>query len=531
MAERKQNFFSGAVILTAAVAITKVIGAIYKIPLGNLLDSEGMAHFYVAYNIYNLLLILSTAGLPLALSRLVARACALGRENQRRRILRTALTLFVALGLLCGGIMFCCSQQLATLLQDTQAAAAIRMLAPSVLFVCILSAIRGYTQGQGNMLPTALSQVIESASKLLVGLPIAWFLVEQGSPSPISAAGAIAGVTTGSALGLMVLLVYLAFHRSRTPKSPAADRPDSHRSILRQLLVIGIPVTVGSVGMSLMNLLDQTLVMGTLQNVLGYTGATATTLYGQYTFGMTLFLLPSSFIYPMTISLVPAISGALARRDRAGARRNTAAALKMTALLAMPCGAGLSVLALPILNLLYPRVPETAAAAAYHLSVLGIACIFVCLMVVTTGILQAYGHELIPVLSLLAGGLLKVVVNFLMVADPQIGILGAPVSTLLCYVLIVLINLIAIARVVPDRPGYLSLFARPAIATVVMAFTAKGGYALLSGPIGQRTCVPPVILICALLYGILVILLGAVTREDLSSFPKGEKLADLLRIR
>ena len=530
MAERKQNFFGGTIVLTMAVAITKTIGAIYKIPLGNLLDSEGMAHFYVAYNIYNLLLILSTAGLPLALSRLVARASALGRRNQKRRVLYTALALFITLGLICSSVMLCCSQQLAQLLHDSQAAVAIQVLAPSVLCVCILSAIRGYTQGQGNMLPTALSQVIESTSKLLVGLPIAWYLVSLGMPSHITAAGAIAGVTTGSVLGLMVLLVYLASRR-RGPVRISTDRPDAYGSILRQLLTIGIPVTVGSVGMSLINLLDQTLVMGALQNALGYTEEAASTLYGEYTFGMTLFALPSSFIYPMTISLIPAISGALARRDRAAARRNTTAALKMTVLLAMPCGVGLSVLALPILNLLYPRVPETAAAAAYHQSILGIACIFVGLVVVTTGILQAYGREVIPVLSLLSGGVLKVIINYLMVADPEIGILGAPVSTLLCYMLIVLINLIALARTVPDRPGYLSLFARPAAATLVMAVAAKEGYELLAWPIGHRACVPLVVLACAALYGLLVILFRAVTREELSSFPKGEKFAKFLHIR
>ena len=176
---RKQNFMEGAAVLTLAVAATKVIGAVYKIPLGNLLDKDGMAHFYVAYNIYSLLLIVSTAGLPLALSRLVSRAEAMGRVNQRKRIFRVTAGVFFLLGVVCCGVMLLFAGALAELLNDGQAAPAIRVLAPAVLCVCMLSAIRGYTQGRGDMRPTAVSQIIESTGKLLVGLTAAWLLTRR----------------------------------------------------------------------------------------------------------------------------------------------------------------------------------------------------------------------------------------------------------------------------------------------------------------------------------------------------------------
>ena len=414
MAQKKQSFLGGAAVLTLAVAATKIIGAVYKIPLGNLLDKTGMAHFYVAYNIYSLLLIVSTAGLPLALSRMVSLSQALGRQRQKRRIFRVALGLFAGLGLVCAGIMLLGSRMLAGLLHDSLAAPAIRMLAPAVFCVCMLSAIRGYTQGQGNMLPTAVSQIIESACKLVVGLTAAWVLTQKGAASHVAAAGAISGVTVGAGISLLTLTVWLL--RMQKETGVGHDRPDSRRSILRQLLTIGVPVTLGSVGMSLITLLDQTLVLGTLQRSLGLSEAAATALYGEYTFGMTLFTLPSSFMYPLSISLVPAISAALARCDPAGARQAAAGALKLGALMALPVGTGLSVLAGPILHLLYPLVPQTAEAAAYHLHLLGLASVFVCMMIVTTGILQAYGHEKLPVCTLLVGGAVKIVTNYLLVA-------------------------------------------------------------------------------------------------------------------
>ena len=537
MAQRRHNFISGAAVLALAVAVTKVLGALYKIPLGNLLDKEGMAHFYAAYNIYNLLLVLSTAGLPLALSRLVSRAAAQGRRNAQRRIFRTALALLAVIGLVCSAVMCLFPQVLSGLLHDSLAAPAIRVLGPAVLFVCLTSAIRGYTQGLGDMTPTAVSQMTESAGKLVIGLALCLMLLHRGADSSLCAAGAIAGVTAGSLLSLTVLTVFLLRRRDRA----AVDVPPARSAVLRELLTVGIPITLGAAGMSLITLLDQALVMSTLQNTLGYTEAAATALYGEYTFGMTLFALPPSFIYPVTVSLVPDISAALARSDRPAAGRSAAAALKLTTLIALPTGAGLSVLAGPvgvgmsvlagpILRLLYPAVPDTAAAAAYHLTILGIACIFVCLMVATNGVLQAYGKEYIPVVTLLCGGILKIITNYLMVGDPATNVRGAPVSTLYCYGLIVVLNLIAIARCVPERPSYLRLFARPVLITAVMALAARSSYGLLARSLPERWAVLPAIAVAVVVYGVLVLALGAVTRKDVLDLPKGEKIARMLHL-
>ena len=526
MARTRQNFMGGAAILAGAVAVTKLLGAVYKIPLGNLLDSEGMAHFYAAYNIYSLLLVLSTAGLPVALSRLVARAAAQHRYAGARRGFRMALALLASIGLLCSAVMCAMPQMLAGWLHDEAAAYVIRALGPAVALVCVSSALRGFGQGLGDMLPTAAGQVTESAGKLVIGLGLCLVLLHRGADSSLCAAGAIAGVTAGSLLSLTVLTVFLLRRRDRA----AVDVPPARSAVLRELLTAGIPITLGAAGMSLITLLDQALVMSTLQNTLGYTEAAATALYGEYTFGMTLFALPPSFIYPVTVSLVPDISAALARSDRPAAGRSAAAALKLTTLIALPTGAGLSVLAGPILRLLYPAVPDTAAAAAYHLTILGIACIFVCLMVATNGVLQAYGKEYIPVVTLLCGGILKIITNYLMVGDPATNVRGAPVSTLYCYGLIVVLNLIAIARCVPERPSYLRLFARPVLITAVMALAARSSYGLLARSLPERWAVLPAIAVAVVVYGVLVLALGAVTRQDVLDLPKGEKIARMLHL-
>ena len=515
MPRRKQNFMEGAAVLTLAVAATKVIGAVYKIPLGNLLDKDGMAHFYVAYNIYSLLLIVSTAGLPLALSRLVSRAEAMGRVNQRKRIFRVTAGVFFLLGVVCCGVMLLFAGPLAELLNDGQAAPAIRVLAPAVLCVCMLSAIRGYTQGRGDMRPTAVSQIIESTGKLLVGLTAAWLLTRRAAAPNMCAAGAISGVTAGAAVSLLVLAVWLL--RSHGGQK-GTDIPDSRREILRQVLEIGIPVTLGSVGMSLITLLDQALVLGTLQSSLGLSEAAATSLYGEYTFGMTLFALPASFMYPLSISLVPSIGAAMAAGREEAAAKNAASALKLAMVLALPVGVGMSVLA----------GPQTAEAAAFHLRILGLASVFVCLMIATAGILQAYGKERIPVVTLLIGGGVKIAANYLLVTDPAISIHGAPIGTLLCYAIIAGLNLAAIAGTIPGRLRLGGAAGKLLASTGAMAATAWCGYGFLSRHMSAGAATLLAILAAAVVYIVLVLALEVLRREEILQLPKGEKLAKFL---
>ena len=175
----KQNFLGGVAVLAMAVVVVKIISAIYKIPLGNILDDEGMGHFNIAYNVYNFLLQLSTAGFPLALSKLTSEASALGRHNQVRRQFRVAVVMFFCLGIVASSIMFFCAEPLAVGMNDSLAYYPIKVLAPAVFFVCLIGCCRGYTQGRGNMVPTAVSQVLEATFKLVVGLTLAWYVLHQ----------------------------------------------------------------------------------------------------------------------------------------------------------------------------------------------------------------------------------------------------------------------------------------------------------------------------------------------------------------
>lgn len=605
---QKQNtFFGGAAILAAGILIVKLIGMFYKIPLINIIGEQGTADFNNAYNIYAVLLTISTAGLPVAVSKLVSEANALNRRSQVRRTFRVALLLFLILGTASFLVMYFRADWLAGLMNDTKAAAGIRALAPAVICVGCLAAFRGYTQGHSNMTPTSVSQIIEALCKLVVGLGLAWWLVKAGQPAEVAAAGAITGVTVGTIVALAYMILSFTFFHGHEPRL-ANDTADPASSILKDILRIAIPITLSSSMVGIVTVIDSSLVQGQLQRVLlekpdcwalygefvdfapldqaitawrdslaaGTAGTMAVlnqqvepllaqlqkdpqavlsagdqaalalrdalesisrALYGNYSGALNIYNLPTSLMAAITASVIPAVSGALARRDRRGAARVSGSALRITALLAFPMGVGLFVLGTPIMRLLFSSL--TIQLAGPLLSTLGLATVFVCMMLVCNSILQAHGFVNLPVMVMVLGGAVKIFTNYNVVAISKIGIYGVPMGNILCFGLCLLLDLVVISRVIPNRPRYLPIFLKPLAASALMGGGAWAVYGLLSRLLshggelsrtGNAAATLAAILVAVVIYGVLIIALRAISREDLSLMPKGDKLARLLRL-
>ena len=591
--DQKQNtFFGGAAILAVGILVVKLIGMFYKIPLVNIIGAQGNSDFSNAYNIYAVLLTISTAGLPVAVSKLVSEANALNRQNQVRSIFRTSMVLFLALGLLSFLLMYFRADWLAEMMHDTKAAAGIKALAPAVVCVGCLAAFRGYTQGHQDMVPTSVSQIIEAMCKLVVGLALAWWLIKAGQPDYIAAAGAITGVTVGTVVALAYMLIRYTLRRSRE-RGRADDRPDSMGGIMADILRIAVPITLSASMVGIVTVIDSSLVQGQLQRALlekpacwelyrdfidfaplqaaldswkaalpegqgatialltqqaeqGAAGAqqlrellesVSRTLYGNYSGALNIYNLPTSLMAAITASVIPAVSGALARRDRRGAGKITGSALRITALLAFPMGVGLFVMGTPIMQLLYPAL--SAQLAGPLLSTLGLATVFVCMMLVCNSVLQAHGFVNLPVLVMLLGGGLKIVTNYHVVVQPGIGIYGAPMGNILCFGLCLALDLVVIARVIPKRPAYLPIFVKPLLASLVMGGAAWAVNGLLTrllshgGELSRMGCALTVFLsigVAMVVYMVLVVALRIISRDDLALMPKGDKIARLLRL-
>ena len=539
--EKKSTFFGGAAILAAGIAIVKLIGALYKIPLFNIIGDEGTGHFNNAYVIYNLLLMVSTAGLPVALSKSISEASTLGKRNQVHRTFSVALAAFFVLGTISFAVMFALAQPLADLQGDGAAVQAVRAIAPACFFVCVLSTFRGYAQGHGNMVPTAVSQIIEALGKLTIGLALAWLLVRAGASSADAAAGAIFGVTCGAGICLIYLIVD-HIHRRRSEPGRPTDVPEAPGTIFKRLLVIAVPITLCSSVTPITSWLDTAQVQNILRDVMNAQPAQwyeaqklldptvvdpVVAAYGAYQKAITIYNLPSSFMVAITASVIPAISACRAKRDFQGAGRIAESSMRVGMLLALPAGIGLSVLASPVMHFVY-RSDTDYTIADPSMMILGIASIFVCVMLVCSSVLQASGFVNLPIVIMVAGCAAKLIVNNFMVR--HVGAVGAAVGTLVCYVIVAVLELLLIKRVIPSPPEYTRVFAKPMVAAGVMGMAAWAAYGLVSRFMGNTLSTMAAICVGVVVYAVLVVALKAISREDLSLMPKGDKIARLLRL-
>lgn len=609
MSERKQTkhtMFGGAAVLAAGIAAVKIIGAFFKIPLFNILGEQGTADFNNAYSIYALLLTVATAGLPVALSKTVSECNALGKQNQKQKVFRVALSLFLAMGLASFVVMWFGAERLAMTMGNSYAAMGIKALAPAVVCVGFLAAFRGYAQGHMNMAPTSISQIIEALCKLVIGLGLAVLVLRVGFPgveeeaqTSLAAAGAITGVTIGTILAVVYMAWEYLRGRRRT-LTPGTDRPESAGRILGKLLLIALPITLSTSIVPLINAIDTALVQRRLQELVfentdqlhlwsrwldpeAITGAMAAwratltpgqlpelallteqaakdmpearqvvdlleqfsrTMYGSYSAATSLYNLPSSFMTALTAAIIPAVSAALVKGDRAGSARITGSVLRITALLGVPMGVGLLALSGPIMRLLYPNYDVTLTGPT--LAILGPAAVCVCLVLVCNAVLQANGHVWLPIVTTLLGGAAKLGANYLLVSVPEVHVFGAPIGTLLCYVVVLVLDLIALKRIVPEVGGCVRMFAKPVFSGAVMGGGAWAVYGLLerillaagmTAPAAEQTLSRTgnalatfgAIAAAVVIYFALVLLTRAVSKEDLLLMPKGEKIAKILR--
>ena len=527
--QKKQNFLQGTALLAMATAIVKVIGALYKIPLNAIIGAQGFGYFNTAYEIYNVLLMISTAGLPVAMSRMISQASSLNHYRQVRKIYSTARGIFLGLGIAGTLLMTVFCRQLAAFQNQPDAWFAIGCLGPCCLLICLMSTFRGFFQGQSNMLPTSISQVLEAVTKLIVGIAAAVILLKVTGEIPMAAGGAILGVTASCLVSSFYLLG--KFRKSFKLMPETDDEASSFADTAKGLLTIAIPITAGSAGLQILTMLETKLYMGQLLNV-GCSQDQADTMKGIYNMTQTIFNMPCAFITPITISIIPAITSQLTLNDHKAARSTEESAIRVMALISMPCAFGLAVLAEPVTALLGGYTGEKLALATNLMTVLGFSIIFNAIVLVTTAIMQAHGHVNRPVVNMFIGGILKLVAVYVLTGNPHIGILGTPIGTFLCYIVISILNITSIRSLIAESPAIVKNLLRPFFSAAIMGLlTWLSWFGLKSLGIDSRLilCGAP-IMVGVLVYCFAVLKLKAITREDCLLLPKGEKIAKLLKL-
>ena len=527
---KKQNFLQGTALLAMSTAIVKVIGAVYKIPLNAIIGEQGFGYFNTAYEIYAVLLMISTAGLPVAMSRMISQASAQGRYGQVRRIYTTARAIFLALGISGSLLMTVFCRQLAQFQNQPDAWAAIGCLGPCVLLICVMSTYRGFFQGQSNMIPTSVSQVLEAVVKLIVGMVAALALLKFTSQVSLAAGGAILGVTASC----LISAIYLnSCFRKAYKMMPVDDGTvDTFGTTAKALLAIAVPITIGSAGLQVLTMLETKIYMGRLLT-LGYSQDTADTMRGIYGMTQTIFNMPCAFIPAITMSIIPAITAQLTLKDHKGAKAMEESAVRVTGLICMPCAFGLAVVAQPVTALLGGYEGDNLVLATKLMTVLGMCIAFNAVVLVTNAMMQAHGHVNIPVINMLVGGFAKLAIVFLLTGNPNINIVGTPIGTAVCYLIITALNLISMRRCIPQTPAVLRNLVRPFAAAAIMGVCAWSAWWALKVVVGITSnlilCALPV-MVGVVVYMGAVIVLKAITREDCLLLPKGAKIAKLLHL-
>lgn len=600
MAEhKKQSVLNGALILSVAVVVITIIGAVYKMPLTLLIGGVGRGYFNSAYEIFIPIYTISMAGLPVAVARMVSGNVALHRYNEARMVLKTALRMFFVIGIVGTVFLLLISIPYTKYVAGPKNLPAVLAIAPSLFFCCIMSAYRGYYEGLQNMKPTAISQVIEALGKLAVGLAGAYAIVAIGLKQfntglvaasqavagslpekiivfgepvsslaeadsaiyPIAAAGAIIGVTFGTIIGTLYLMIR---HRVKgdgfTQENILASPPSpSKKSIAKRLARIALPIVTGALVFSVTNMIDtvtiqrrlayaitldpdiiKSMYAASLQAAKTLDSDLVKYLWGVYGSSFDFKNLIPALLVSLGVSALPALSAAWAVKDNKIVKNIIESVIRITMLVALPAGIGIGILAKPLLTLIYGwgNSADIIPIAAPLVATYGFATAIISVSTPITNMLQAIGRADIPLKALLAGASAKIISNYILVGTPKYNIKGAPFGSVLCYIIIVAVNLFYLQKITKVRTNVVSVYLKPLVSSILCGVTAKVVYLsvckLLASAPGlvdvkiTAIAVAVAVILAAVVYAISILLIKGIVKEDVLALPKGEKVAKML---
>lgn len=512
--DEKRSFIKGAFVLAVAQLVSKVLGAVYRIPLYLLIGSEGIGLVQMAYPVYSTVLALSTAGIPVAISKVVAENLARGHRAGAYRAFQVSLGILAVTGAIFSAALLLSARYIAgTVAKDPRAYYPLLAISPAIFFVAVMSAFRGFFQGQQDMVPTAISQVLEQILRVGTMFVLAFLLMGRGVE--YAAAGATFGAVTGAMGGLAFLYVV---YRGRLDLSRmavyASDGDAGVMAVLKQIIALAIPISLASIVMPIIQLIDMAVVPGRLQAG-GATVTQATTLYGQLSGGaIPLINLPTVFTAALATSLVPSISSAFALGNSRLVSHRTTLATRLTMVVVLPSAFGLLVLAEPIGAFLFDD-----PGIGVPLEVLAPGVIFIGLQMTTSGILQGLGRTTVPLRTLSAGAVVKMFLTWFL--TPRLGIRGAALSSVAGFFVASALNYAAVMRYTGRPQDLAGTFFKPLLAGAAMSVLAREVNARLLGLTGRGwISVPGAIVVAALVYFVVLVALGGLKPSDLEVVPK-----------
>lgn len=527
-AKGRPGFASGAAVLGGAGLIGRIIGALYRIPLANVLGTEGSGYYGIAYPVYSAVAAAATIGIPTAISQLVAGYIGTESIGAAERVFVTARRFLFILGAALTATFIVLAGALAELVKEPPAAEALQAVSPALLFVCVISCYRGVFQGFGNMKPAAMSQVLEQCGKLGLGLTAAWAVDSSGGTPAESAAAALGGIACSEA-AVMLYLSYSYRHSTvfRKLHEERYDHASSNHGMLRLLVSTAIPVTLGACVMPIILAMDSVFAAPALQSA-GMDARAAASQLGLLTMNVEpLVNIPSALSAALAMNVVPAIALLFARHDNEECQERMQLSMKIAVMVGLPCAAGFALFGRPIIALLFTSLNETELdTAGAMLSVMGIGVLCLTVIHTATGVLQGIGKNMLPVVALCTGAAIKA--STILPLVRSLGIVGAAWSSVLCFAAVLILDLFFVRRSVMHMTSWVRALGWPLAATAVMAAISICSYALVS-KLSSNAAVLCAICAGAVVYAFTLCRSGWVSATEIEMLPGGNVLVSLTK--
>lgn len=527
---KKETFMQGVVTIMFSQILIKVLGLIYTLYLTNRegFGDAGNAIYASGYQIYALLLTISSIGVPNAISKLVAERLALGDSRGANRIFKVALATFGAIGAVGTMLLFFGAHTLAyDFIQIPEAELTLIALSPAIFFVSISSVLRGYFNGRRTLKTTARAQTLEQVFKTVLTIVIVEIVAHITSTSTeMMAAGANVATTIATFSSFIYLFMYYRVRRKEIGNEIASSvnyKYESVKTIVKKILKVSVPLTLSSIMTSFNKNIDSFTVKRILSTYMA--SDVATRLYGQLSGKVdTLTNLPLAINIAFATALVPAISAANAKKDKETATKRTSFSLLTSMLIGLPCVVGMIVFAQPILNLLYPNANE----GALLLQLISVSVIFSILDQTINGALQGFGKVIVPAVALGIGVIVKLILNLILLPIPELNVYGAAIGSIACHMVAFLIVFNVLKRNVKLNLPFKKSILKPALATGIMAVCSYTMFLIVNSIIPGNGATIIAMLFAVIIYVLSVVVLKIYNKEDIYMLPKGEKIYKFL---
>lgn len=485
MEKKRRSFITGAAILAFAGIVCKIIGVLFRVWAAGTIGEAGMEYYEVVFPFYSFLLILSSSGIPTAISKMVAERIAVGDWASGKRVFRRSLLALSLIGIISTAVMYLASDVITVNLVGlpSQSSIIFKALSPALFFVSVLCAYRGYLQGLQKMAGTGVSQIAEQVFKCIFGLWLAAYFIRTTSDPIMGAVGALLGISISEAAALIIMMLLRYKHRRDCMPLDAERKPRQNERVISKMLAIAVPITLGASILPITSIIDVDMIyaMTNIDNV-------GQSYVALSTYVRSIINLPASLTVALAISLVPAISAARARMDEQGVQRASTMGVKLSMIIGLPCAVGLYVLGAPIVNMIFRSIePSTLEIVERLFKVASFTVIFISLVQTTTGALQGIGKQWIPMVCLLIGAVCKVVTNYVLLPIAEINIVGASWSNIACYGVAGILDTIFLVKYTKMKMNIWDVFIKPVLGSAVMGavvyFVYKFLYSIHPGTI------------------------------------------------